>query len=77
MFIEHIPKETPKKMRETAFAAPKRAKEVVGNGALGETSFEVFPEAREGDRQKRRALVFDTTRDRFIITRGASVTDTG
>jgi len=50
--VEHMIKETPEKLGETA-STPETGKEVVIRGAEGETSLEVTSEAREDYRKKR------------------------
>jgi hypothetical protein len=71
--IEHKAKETPKKTGETACTGESR-KQVVAYTAMSKSFFEVLAKCREGYRQKRYPLMFDTARDRFMVTRGAHST---
>jgi len=77
MFVEHIPKETPEKSRETAWTLMKTGPQVVGNTPAIESFFKIFRKGGKGDREERQPFVFDTSRGCFYVARGACVTCDG
>jgi len=64
-------KETSQKCGETAIP-PETGELVVSYCPLRKTSVEIFCKGRQGDRQKRITLIFDSTRDSFNITSGVN-----